>query len=85
MHDFLQSMDAVRKDADLRAQLVKCLKSEALASVNHSDLVSATFDLANVAIREAALETEKENMNRQPRWSEGGNCKPGGSCHFRKR
>lgn len=52
-HDFVQSMEAARKDVDLRAQLVKFLKSDALASVNHSDLISATCDLANLAMNEA--------------------------------
>jgi hypothetical protein len=53
MHDFSRSMNLARVDTDLNAQLVKHLRSNALAPVLSSDLVDATCDLVNVALREA--------------------------------
>lgn len=53
MHDFQRSLDVAQVDADLNAQLIKYLQSHALVPVNKSELVSATCDIANVALREA--------------------------------
>ncbi len=52
-HDFSASLALAHDDTDLRAQLVKYFKTDALARPDESDLVNSTMDVINWVVQQA--------------------------------
>lgn len=64
LHDFARSFALAHDDTDLRAQLVKYLKSDKLARPDESDLVNSTMDVITWVVQQARslYATEPERL-----------------------
>jgi len=64
LHDFARSFALAHDDTDLRAQLVKYLKSDELARPDESDLVNSTMDVITWVVQQARslYATEPERL-----------------------
>lgn len=64
LHDFARSFALAHNDTDLRAQLVKYLKTDGLARPEESELVNSTMDVITWVVQQARLlyATEPERL-----------------------
>ena len=64
LHDYARSFALAHDDTDLRAQLVKYLKSDELARPDESDLVNSTMDVITWVVQQARslYATEPERL-----------------------